>query len=141
MVCQTRGRFAVIYEYDKKLALSVAKHLPLKTEFNLLTLGSTRRRIYIRREGANGESKQNKKKKEEKPLGFSTLNKMKYEDAKRGHIAKQYILFFVCGEPRLNRLNSPHKGAVSALFALRLLAILLYSFVTEAPKSSKTAPL
>ena len=57
---------------------------------------TSRRRIYIRREGVNGESKQNKKKKEEKPLGFSTLKKIEYEDAKRGHIAKQYILFFVC---------------------------------------------
>ena len=64
----------------------------------------------ILREGAIGESKQNKKKKEEKPLGFSTLKKIEYEDAKRGHIAKQYILFFVCAYAQMRKPLSHSKG-------------------------------
>ena len=47
----------------------------------------------ILREGAIGESKQNKKKKEEKPLGFSTLNKTDYEDVKKERIVKNAFLF------------------------------------------------
>ena len=54
---------------------------------------TSRRRIYIRREGVNGESKQNKKKKEEKPLGFSTLTKTDYEDVKKRYIVNQYTSF------------------------------------------------
>ena len=48
----------------------------------------------ILREGAIGESKQNKKKKEEKPLGFSTLNKTDYEDVKKDTLSNSVSILF-----------------------------------------------
>ena len=69
---------------------------------------TSRRRIYIRRERVNGESKQNKKKKEEKPLGFSTMNKTKYEDVKKDTLSNSVSFLFAVMPLLLKRFQIFH---------------------------------
>ncbi|MBO7150763.1 MAG: hypothetical protein J6V82_03330, partial [Clostridia bacterium] len=69
---------------------------------------ATRRSIYIRREGANGKSKQNKIKTAEKPWFFNLKSKRDMKMLKRRHTAKQYTSFLFavmpkCDSPFQNR--------------------------------------